>query len=328
VREAAHGAGPGPRAKAHAQTHRASHLLGERLRDLFINGLEALAVAAPRRVKLEQPRALRQPRVQICAERARRARQRGKASWRTRQTRDVPPVMHTPGARHKRLTRRGQLNHLAPDPRCRQADECRNHRPHVSLARFHTEQHPTIPSIHIAMAIRGRTYAVFLLLGAAGTASGFQTPAFLPALARAAGWPQLRRLAAASAGRRAGRPAPAARAQCSVEQWCEAADQNGLHARANALPAEDVRALLEAAMSGEPKRRDTFAEVGGGRGEAMAAALTLYPEIGQTALFLPEDQQEVHPQFYPPACRTPLYRVPELLHVSRRHKGPSPRQKT
>ena len=162
---------------------------------------------------------------------------------------------------------------------------------------------------------------LMMMLGAVATASGFRTGP----LARTAG---ASRLPAAAAGSRCARPASASLAQCSVAQWCEAADKNGLPAGAHDLPAQDVRALLEAAMSGEPKRRDTFAEVGGGRGEAMAAALTLYPEIGQTALFLPEDQQEVHPQFYPPACRTPLYRVPELLHVSRRHKGPSPRQKT
>jgi len=82
--------------------------------------------------------------------------------------------------------------------------------------------------------------------------------------------------------------------RCSVAQWVSAADSNGLVLRADALPAEDVRVLLEAAMSGNPKRKDTFAEVGGGRGEAMATALTLYPHLGQTALFLPEALQEVH----------------------------------
>lgn len=82
--------------------------------------------------------------------------------------------------------------------------------------------------------------------------------------------------------------------RCSLAQWTSAADLNGLVLRTNALPAEDMRKLLEAAMSGDPRRKDTFAEVGGGRGEAMATALTLYPKLAQTALFLPEALQEVH----------------------------------
>ena len=118
-----------------------------------------------------------------------------------------------------------------------------------------------------------------LLLLAAAAASGFLTPL-------------LHRLRLGPVRR--GRGISPMLPQCSVAQWVSAADSNGLVLRADALPAEDVRELLEAAMSGDPKRKDTFAEVGGGRGEAMATALTLYPNLGQTALFLPEALQGVH----------------------------------
>jgi hypothetical protein len=120
---------------------------------------------------------------------------------------------------------------------------------------------------------------VSLVLLAAAAASGFVTP-------------QLHRLRLPV--RRRGRGISPMLPRCSVAQWQTAADSNGLILRADALPAEDVRVLLEVAMSGDPKRKDTFAEVGGGRGEAMATALTLYPNLGQTALFLPEALKEVH----------------------------------
>jgi len=55
-----------------------------------------------------------------------------------------------------------------------------------------------------------------------------------------------------------------------ANQWAEACDSAGVAAPAQAIAPGDLAVLLRAAMSGEPKRSDTFAEVGGGRGEAMA----------------------------------------------------------
>jgi len=55
-----------------------------------------------------------------------------------------------------------------------------------------------------------------------------------------------------------------------ANQWAEACDSAGVAAPAQPIAPGDLAVLLRAAMSGEPKRSDTFAEVGGGRGEAMA----------------------------------------------------------
>jgi len=76
-----------------------------------------------------------------------------------------------------------------------------------------------------------------------------------------------------------------------ANQWAEACDSAGVAAPAQAIAPGDLAVLLRAAMSGEPKRSDTFAEVGGGRGEAMAVAAELF-DFGQEALFLPEDMQD------------------------------------
>ena len=78
-----------------------------------------------------------------------------------------------------------------------------------------------------------------------------------------------------------------------LEQWAEACDKNGVPAPEPSLPAADTATLLKAVAGNKPKRSDTFAEVGGGRGEAMAAALAeCGVEWGQAALFLPENMQQ------------------------------------
>ena len=91
--------------------------------------------------------------------------------------------------------------------------------------------------------------------------------------------------------------------------------------------------LLEVAMSGDPKRKDTFAEVGGGRGEAMATALTLYPNLGQTALFLPEALKEVHEKMsvvIVSRMSAPLsyFCSDHLRFFCRLRRGPLPRPRT
>lgn len=57
------------------------------------------------------------------------------------------------------------------------------------------------------------------------------------------------------------------RATGAAEEWGKACEENGVPATKQPLPLEDVKTLLNAAMSGHPVRADTFAEVGGGRGE-------------------------------------------------------------
>jgi len=59
----------------------------------------------------------------------------------------------------------------------------------------------------------------------------------------------------------------ALRASQAAEMWRAACEENGVPAPPQPLPLEDVKALLSAAMAGDPKRAETFAEVGGGRGE-------------------------------------------------------------
>ena len=55
--------------------------------------------------------------------------------------------------------------------------------------------------------------------------------------------------------------------RASAAQWAEACSKAGLTLQSEEsqqLPADDVATLLASAMAGEPRRKDTFAEVGGG----------------------------------------------------------------
>jgi hypothetical protein len=79
--------------------------------------------------------------------------------------------------------------------------------------------------------------------------------------------------------------------RASAAEWTEACSKAGLTLQSKGsqqLPAEDVATLLVSAMAGEPRRKDTFAEVGGGAGLAMATACEKY-DFGQAALFVREE---------------------------------------
>lgn len=79
--------------------------------------------------------------------------------------------------------------------------------------------------------------------------------------------------------------------RASAAEWAEAYREAGLTPRSTGhqqLPAEDIASLLASAMAGEPRRKDTFAEVGGGLGLAMATACAEY-DFGQAALFVGEE---------------------------------------
>ena len=108
-----------------------------------------------------------------------------------------------------------------------------------------------------------------LLLLLATEASGFSVvgpPVRLLRRGLSAPLPPPPRLAALTTGREAG-SILLLRATGAAEEWGKACEENGVPAPKQPLPLEDVKTLLSAALSGHPVRADTFAEVGGGRGE-------------------------------------------------------------
>ena len=69
----------------------------------------------------------------------------------------------------------------------------------------------------------------------------------------------------------------------SLRDWTHACEKNDMTAPIQPLPPDDLTALLKAVML-DPKRKGTFAEVGGGRGEVPAVILTL-PYECSSAIF-------------------------------------------